>query len=82
MPFLYLTHGDREGYKKNNLKNNIFFFFGLYKSVRIASYVRKPVETMKIRKTHVKNVQIDTSVIEYYTPVRRRTAAPCVMQHC
>ena len=56
MPFLYLTHGDREGYKK---KKKIFF----YKSVRIASYVRKPVETMEIRKTHVKNVQIDTSDI-------------------
>ena len=36
MPFLYLTHGDREGYKKINLKNNNlkkkkkkieFFFF-------------------------------------------------------
>ena len=69
MPFLYLTHGDREGYKKKKLKNNnfvkknnfILFYFN--KSVRIASYVRKPVETMKIRKTHVKNVQIDTSVI-------------------
>ena len=70
MPFLYLTHGDREGYQKNNLKNNLkkkklnsFFFLFFYKSVRIASYVRKPVKTMKIRKTHVKNVQIDTSVV-------------------
>ena len=54
MPFWYLTHGDREGYKKINLKNN-------NKSVRIASYVRKPVKTMEIRKTYVKNVQIDTS---------------------
>ena len=48
MPFRYLTHGDRE----------VFFFF---KSVRIASYVRKPVKTVKIHKTHVKNVQVDTS---------------------
>ena len=34
------------------------------KSVRIASYVRKPVKTMEIRKTHVKNVQIDTSDLD------------------
>ena len=78
MPFLYLTHGDREGYKKNNLKNNnlkknnkkikLIFFFFFNKSVRIASYVRKPVETMKIRKTHVKNVQIDTSAVLLYEP--------------
>ena len=68
MPFLYLTHGDREGYKKINLKNNnllkknyYYNFFFNNKSVRIASYVRKPVKTMEIRKTYVKNVQIDTS---------------------
>ena len=34
------------------------------KSVRIASYVCKPVKTMEIRKTHVKNVQIDTSGLQ------------------
>ena len=68
MPFWYLTHGDREGYNKNNLKNNNLkkkkfklIFCNVYKSVRIASYVRKPVKTMEIRKTYVKNVQIDTS---------------------
>ena len=43
-------------YKKIN-------FFNKNKSVRIASYVRKPVKTMEIRKTRVKNVQIDASVI-------------------
>ena len=68
MPFWYLTHGDREGYKKINLKNNnlkkkLFFVFN-NKSVRIASYVRKPVKTMEIRKTYVKNVQIDTSGVD------------------
>ena len=73
MPFLYLTHGDREGYKQINLKNNnlikkkkCFFFFCNNKSVRIASYVRKPVKTMEIRKTYVKNVQIDTSAFKEY----------------
>ena len=44
--------------KKKKLKKLIFFIYN--KSVRIASYVRKPVKTMEIRKTHVKNVQIDT----------------------
>ena len=51
------------GKKKKKLiffLNNFFFFF---KSVRIASYVRKPVKTVKIRKTHVKNVQVDTSAV-------------------
>ena len=67
MPFWYLTHGNREDYKQINFKNNnfkktkTFFFFFFFKSVRIASYVRKPVKTMEIRKTRVKNVQIDTS---------------------
>ena len=62
MPFWYLTHGDREGYNKINLKNNnLKKKKFVSKSVRIASYVRKPVKTMKIRKTHVKNAQIDTS---------------------
>ena len=46
---------------KKKKKKKIFFFFLI--SVRIASYVRKPVKTAKIRKTHVKNVQVDTSAV-------------------
>ena len=53
MPFWYLTHGDREGYNKINFKNNILKII----------YVGKPVKTMEIRKTHVKNVQIETSAV-------------------
>ena len=73
MPFWYLIHGDREGYKKITLKNNHlnkkkFFCFFNSKTVRIASYVRKPVKTMEIRKTHVKNVQIDTSAMYVLMP--------------
>ena len=50
--------------KKKKKKYFLIFFF-FFKSVRIASHVRKPVKTVKIRKTHVKNVQIDTSGVLY-----------------
>ena len=56
-------------------KKKLFNFF--FKSVRIASYVRKPVKTVKIRKTHVKNVQVDTSAIDITFVINSDSSSTC-----
>ena len=73
MPFWYLTHAYREWYKKKKIVSFLF------KSVRIASYVRKPVKTVKIRKTHVKNIQVDTSDLK--VNVHHVLACPYTLVH-
>ena len=55
------------GFKLMEIASGIQIFVLLkikIKSVRVASCVRKSIKIVKIRKTHVKNVQVDTSVLQ------------------